>query len=166
MNLDCLSGSVGYLFCSSKDFQFELPPPPLLCHLMFSKGRNTLGHVTLQHVALTNRFMYTGEFLSKSLSSQHNFVIFTSHTKSFWICVAHLKDRDFPNNSPEYTMWFLLGQLVSTYCCNLSPKLYTRNGLLPQCVAATCCPVCSDLYITAIGINLLSQFLAVVTVNL
>ena len=139
MNLDCLSGSVGYLVCSSKDFQFELPPRPpsltLLCHLMFSKGRNTLGHVTLQHVALTNRFMYTGEFLSKSLSSQHSFVIFTSLTKSFWICVAHLKDRDFPSNSPEYTTKFF----TRTICLNLLLQLVAQTVHKEWFVTATCC---------------------------
>ena len=126
--------------------------------MFYSKGRNTLGHVTLQHVALTNRLMYT-VYNTILLFSQ----VTQNHFEFVWLI---LKTEIFPVILQNTQRKFLLEQLVSTYCCKLSPKLYTRNGLLPQRVAATCCPVCSDLYITAIGINLVSQFLAVVTVNL
>ena len=140
------------------------PPPPLLCHLMLSKGQNSLGHVTLQHVALTNRFMYTEEFTT----SLHNrILLFTqvaqNHFEFVWLI---LKIKIFPVILQNAQWNFLLGQLVPTYCCNLSPKLYTTNGLSSQLVEATYCPVCSDLYITANSINLVSQFLAFVTVNL
>ena len=126
--------------------------------MFYSKGRNTLGHVTLQHVALTNRLMYT-VYNTILLFSQ----VTQNHFEFVWLI---LKTEIFPVILQNTQRNFLLGQLVSTYCCKLSPKLYTRNGLLPQCVAATFCPVCSDLYKTAISINLVSQFLAVVTVNL
>ena len=104
-----------------------------------------------RHVAATNRFVCTGEFLWKSLSLQQNFVAATSRTDSVWFdflrLVAATKfccgDKDFHKNSPVHTKRFvaatcrftLLLQLVarpvhmewyvaSTCCCSLSPSMY------------------------------------------
>ena len=35
--------------------------------------------------------------------------------------------------------------VAATFCCNLSPDLYTRSDLSPRLVAATCRLVCTDL---------------------
>ena len=45
------------------------------------KGRYTLGNMSRRHVAATNRFVCTGEFLWKYLSPQQNSVVATCHKK-------------------------------------------------------------------------------------
>ena len=68
-----------------------------------------------------------------------------NHLEFVWLI---FKTKIFPVILQNTQCNFSLGQLVWTYCCYmyLSSKLYTRNGLSPQCVAASCCPVCSELY--------------------
>ena len=83
--------------------------------------RATSCRITLQwHITVTNPFMCTGKCLWKSLSLQQNFVAATSHTKSVWFdFLQHAaatkfryRDKDFHNNSPIHTKWF-----VTMMCC-------------------------------------------------
>ena len=60
------------------------------------KGRATsCSNTVRQHVAATNRFECTGEFLWKSLSPQQSFVAATSQKKikSDWICATFCGDK-------------------------------------------------------------------------
>ena len=99
-------------------------------------GRATSCSNTVRwHVAVTNRFVCTGEFLGKSLSLQRNFVAATSRKKSnqteFVRLVAATKfccsDKDFHKNSPVHTKRFVAAKRA------------------PHHVAATCRLVCTDL---------------------
>ena len=88
---------------------------------------------TLQgHVAGTNHFVCTREFLWKSLSVQWNVVAVTSHTNSVWFDflrhVAATKfcwgDKDF-HKILQYAQTDLSLRWVPTTCCyNLSPSVY------------------------------------------
>ena len=85
-----------------------------------------------RHVAATNRFVCTGEFLWKSLSPQQNFVAATSRKKSNQTesvrLVAATKfccsDKDF-HKFLQYTGSDLSLQRVAATCCsNLPPGVY------------------------------------------
>ena len=106
---------------------------------------------TWGQVAATNRFVCAGEFLWKSLSTQHNFVAATGRQKSnqteFVRLVAATKlccrDKDFHKKFPVHTKRFVAAtcrrnvllqpvdepvhmewSLAATCCCNLSPSVY------------------------------------------
>ena len=76
-------------------------------HSMCTGRATSCSNTVRRHVAATNRFVCTGEFLWKSLSPQQNFVAATSRKKSnqteFVRLVAATKfccsDKDFHKNS-------------------------------------------------------------------
>ena len=84
----------------------------------------SFSNIVRRHVAATNHFVCTGEFLWKSLSLQQNFVAATSCKKSnrteFARLVAVTKfccsNKDFHKNFPVHTEWFVAAMchLVST----------------------------------------------------
>ena len=96
-----------------------------------------------RHVAATNRFVCTGEFLWKSLSLQQNFVAATccknSNQTEFVRLVAATKfccrDEDFYKISLVHT------KLFDAALCrrNMLLQLVARSVHIEWCVAATCC---------------------------
>ena len=99
---------------------------------MWTGGATSCSNTVRRHVAATNRFMCTGEFLWKSLSPQRNFVTATSHKKSNQTesvqLVAATKfccsNKDVHKNSPVHTKPFV------TETCRLTVLLQ----LVAQCV--------------------------------
>ena len=93
-------------------------------HSMCTGPATSCSNTVRWHVAATNRFVCTGEFLWKSLSPQQNLVAATSRKKS---------------NQTEFA------QLVAATKFCVETKIftkflqYTQSDLSPRCVAATCC---------------------------
>ena len=84
----------------------------------FSTGRGTRSsNMSWRHIAVTNHFMCTGEFLPKSLSPQHNFVDATRCTNSATCCDDKilLWRQNFQRNSSVHTKWFV----AATCHCNM-----------------------------------------------
>ena len=84
-----------------------------------------------QHIAATNRFACTREFLWKSLLLQQNFVTATSSTDSVWFdflrLVAATKfcwgDKDFHKTSPDTwsdLSWFVAATCLSPHRANVA----------------------------------------------
>ena len=81
------------------------------------------------HVAGTNHFVCTWEFLWKSLSLH---VTITSHTNSVWFDFLRnvaatkfcLGDKDFYKNSSVHTNRFVTAMGPHDMFCNLSPSVY------------------------------------------
>ena len=82
---------------------------------MFTGRAISCSNTVRRHIVATNRFVCTGEFLSKPLSPQQNFVAVTSRKKSnrteFVRLVAVTKfccgDKDFHKYSPVHTKRFV-----------------------------------------------------------
>ena len=104
-----------------------------------------------RHVAATNRFVCTGEFLWKSL--QQNFVPATSCTNSVWFDFLRLVratklccgDKIFIKILKYTRSDLSLRYVTPPCCCNGLPDLYTWSDLSPRLVVSTCHLVCSDL---------------------
>ena len=104
-----------------------------------------------QVAAATNRFVYTREFLWKSLSLQQNFVVTTGGTNSVWFdyfatcCSDKILlwrqrfSQTFSRPHQAICRYDVTPQRVAE-----SPDLHTRSDLSPRRIAATCGLVCSD----------------------
>ena len=111
-------------------------------------------NIVKRHVAATNHFLCTGEFCenlcrcNRILSPQQ-----VAQIQSDLIFCNLLQRQNsvaetkiFPKIL-QYTQSNLSQQRVaSPCCCNQLPDLFTWSDLSPQCVAATCRLVCTNLY--------------------
>lgn len=94
--------------------------------------RSTFLLQVARHVAATNCFVCTGQFLWKSFSQQQNFGAATSRTNLLGFEIVRLG-------------------AAAKFCCgdktfhNNSPVLYTRSDLSLRRVVVTCCLECSHL---------------------
>ena len=96
------------------------------------RSATSCSHKVRRHVAATNRFVCTGEFLWKSLSPQQNFVAATSRiisnqTESVRLVAAteSVAATKIFTKILQYTRSDLsLQRVAATCCCNLSPSVY------------------------------------------
>ena len=102
---------------------------------MWTGRATSCSNTVRQHVAATNCFLCTGEFLGKSLSLQWNFVAATSRKKikSDWICATCYSDKILLQRQ-RFSQKFSSTQ-EAICCCDVS----LHN------VAATCRLECTDL---------------------
>ena len=92
--------------------------------------RRLCSNTLRRHVATTNRFVCTGEFLRKSFSLQQSFVAATSRTNSVWFDFLRLVvvtklccgDKDFHKNCPAHTKRFA----AATCRCNVLLQLVAK----------------------------------------
>ena len=79
-------------------------------HSVYTGLATSCSNMLRRHIAATNHFVCTREFLWKSLSPQQNFLAITSCTNSVWfdflqhVAVTKVccRDKDFQKNSPVH----------------------------------------------------------------
>ena len=120
-------------------------------HVRMSKGRYTLGDKLQDHVAATNRFVCTGEFLRESLFLQQEFYRsnMSKKIKSDRIYATCCGDKNFVAEAKIFTKileYTCMERFVTPICrYNVLLQLVARSVHTEWFVVATCRLVCFEL---------------------